>query len=134
MRYRVQSNEFNNAQQHEKVHKNHKKKQSKMKNAISGIKNTLERWPRWRCRLIHFASLYNQKKDNKFKNKNQSDLPDHQSIWKLDNQGLKEETFIQTDWWGVGQPGKRGFEARRQLVDQMAPHLHADKLGGTTGE
>ena len=27
-------------------------------------------WPKWRCRWIHFASSDNQKKNNKFKNKN----------------------------------------------------------------
>ena len=30
------------------------------------------------------------------KNKKQSELPENQSVWKSDNQGFKEETFIQT--------------------------------------
>ena len=49
-----------------------------------------------------------------------------------DNQGVKEETFIQTG--GDGQLGQRGLAARWWLEDQVVPHLPADKLGGTTGE
>ena len=48
---------------------------------------------------IHFHTLlpsHNQKKDNKFKNKKQPELPKNQPAWKSDNQGVKEETFIQT--------------------------------------
>ena len=45
----------------------------------------------------HFASLNNQKKDNnKFKNKNLPELPESQTAWKSNNQGVKEETLIQT--------------------------------------
>ena len=62
-----------------------------------------------------------------------------------DNQGVKEETFIQTS--RRGRDGQLGVErmlgkawgggpgqARRWLVDQVVPHLHADKLVVTTGE
>ena len=43
---------------------------------------------------MHFASLYNQKDINKFKNKKQPELPENRTVWKSDNQGVKEETFI----------------------------------------
>ena len=34
---------------------------------------------------------HNQKKDNnKFKNKKQQELPENQTIWNSDNQGVKE--------------------------------------------
>ena len=36
-------------------------------------------------------------------------------------------------WPGKAVAGGLG-KARRWLADQEAPHLHADKLGGTTGE
>ena len=40
-------------------------------------------------------------------------------MWKSDNQGIKEETFIPTGRRGRdGQPGWRGLAARWQLVDQ----------------
>ena len=46
---------------------------------------------------MHFAYLHNQKKDNnKFKNKKQPELPENQTVWKSNNQGVKEETFTQT--------------------------------------
>ena len=44
------------------------------------------------------ASSHNQEKDNnKFKNKKQPKLPENRTVWKSDNQGVREETFIQTD-------------------------------------
>ena len=60
------------------------------------------------------AFMHNQKKDsNKFKNKKQPELAENQTVWKTDNQGIKEETFILTtrrggdrqlgredSWWG----------------------------------
>ena len=56
-------------------------------------------WPRWRHRSIHFASSHNQKKDNnKFKNKKkQSELPENQTVWKSNSQGVKEETLVHPD-------------------------------------
>ena len=39
-------------------------------------------------------------------------MPENQTAWKSNNQGVKEETFIQT----------------------TAPHLHVDNPGGTMGE
>ena len=39
---------------------------------------------------------HNQKKgNNQFKNKKQPELPENQTVWKSNNQGVKEETFIQ---------------------------------------
>ena len=62
---------------------------------VKGVKGNF--WPRWMCRHIHFSSSHNQKKDNnKFKNKKQPELPENHTVWKSDNQGVKEETFIQT--------------------------------------
>ena len=41
-----------------------------------------------------------------FKNKKQPELTENQTVWKSDNQGDKEETFIQTSRrGGDGQPG-----------------------------
>ena len=40
-----------------------------------------------------------------FKNKEQPELRENQTVWKSDNQGDKEETFIQTGSRGAdGQP------------------------------
>ena len=59
----------------------------------------------WRYRQICFASSHNQNKDNnQYKNKKQPELPENQTAWKSDNQGVKEETFIQT----TPQPSKVG--------------------------
>ena len=42
-----------------------------------------------------------------FKNKKQPELREHPTVWKSDNQGDKEETFIQTGRrGGDGQPGR----------------------------
>ena len=69
-------------------------------------------------RYIHFASLHNQKMDNKFKNKKQPELPENQTVWKFDNQGVKEETFIQTGRSGADkQLWRRGLGAKWQLED-----------------
>ena len=85
--------------------------------------------------------MHNQKKDNtQFKKKEQPELPENETAWKSDNQGVKDETFIQT-----GRRGRklawRGCETRWQIVwarwglaDQVVPHLCVDKLGGTIGE
>ena len=77
---------------------------------VSSGKCKLKQWdaiqPRWRHRWIHYASFHKQTQDdNKFKNKKQPELPENRTVWKSDNQGVKEETFIQT--------GKRGGD--RQL-------------------
>ena len=61
----------------------------------------------------------NQKKDNnKYKNKKQAELPENQTVWKSENQGGKEKTFIQTSRRGRdGQLGQRGLATRWQLED-----------------
>ena len=47
--------------------------------------------------------MHNQKKDNNnLKTKKQPQLTENQTVWKSDNQGVKEETFIQA--------GRRGGE------------------------
>ena len=63
------------------------------------------------------------------------ELPKNQTVWKSNNQGVKEETFIQTGSRdGERQLGQRGFTARWWLVEWAVPYLGADKLGETTGE
>ena len=61
-------------------------------------------WPRWRHRKIHFASLHNQKKDNK----KQPELLENGTVWKSNNQGVREETFIQTGRRGGEDTGQGG--------------------------
>ena len=88
--------------------------------------------------------MHNQEKDSKkFKNKKQPELTENLTVWKSDNQGVKEETFIQTGRRGAdGAAGWRGLVARwwlvdpvrRRLVEQAVSHSRADKPGGTTGE
>ena len=42
------------------------------------------------------------------------------TVWKSDNQGVKEEIFIQTGRRdGDGQPGRRVLVARWQLADPV---------------
>ena len=52
--------------------------------------------------------MHNQKKDNnKFKNTKQPEVTENQTIWKYENPGVKEETFIQTSRIdGGGQQGR----------------------------
>ena len=46
-----------------------------------------------------------------FKNKKQPELTENQTVWKSDNQGDKEETFIQTGRrGGDGQPGREDLQ------------------------
>ena len=80
---------------------------------------------------MQFASLQNQKKNNnKFKTK-KLEVSENQTVWKSNNQGIKEETFIQTDRRDKdGQQELRGYIAwqqtrwtRWQLVDWEGPHL-----------
>ena len=64
-------------------------------------------WTRWRHREIQFISLHNQKKDyNQFINRKQPEVPENQTLWKSNNQGVQEEIFIQT--------GRRGGEDVQQ--------------------
>ena len=95
-----------------------------------------------------------------FKNKKQPELTENRTVWKSDNQGDKEDTFIQTGRrgkdWQRGRRGPRGKaaaggpsevadcgtgQARLQLADPtrwlladpVAAHLRIDKPGGTGG-
>ena len=53
------------------------------------------------------------------KTKNNQNWQKIELVWKSNNQGVKEEPFIQTGRrGGDGQPGWRGHEARLQLEDQ----------------
>ena len=71
-------------------------------------------------------------------------MPENRSVWNSNDQGVKEETFIQNGWrGGDGQLGWRGRgkegagglgQARRRLAERVVLHLCADKPGGTTGE
>ena len=58
-------------------------------------------------------------------------MSENWSIWKSDNQGVKEESFIQTGRrGGDGPPGWRGHKAAADRPS--SPHLRADRLGGKT--
>ena len=56
--------------------------------------------------------LLAQPKEGKdqFKNKKKLELPENQTMWKSNNQGVKEETFIQvagsTRWRGITERKK----------------------------
>ena len=64
-----------------------------------------------------------------FKNKKQPELTENQTVWKSDNQGDKEETFIQTcrqrlvdpTRWHIVEWGGQNYSwlARQQLVDPV---------------
>ena len=68
---------------------------------------------------MYFASLRNQKKDNnKFQNKKLPEMPENQTVWKSDNQGVKEETFIQTGRRGrTTKPGRGDSQQGKWLED-----------------
>ena len=54
------------------------------------------------------------KEGQQFKNKKQPELTENRTVWKSDNQGDKEETFIQIGRrGGNGQWGQRGLMATR---------------------
>ena len=84
-------------------------------------------------------------------------MTENRTVWKSDNQGDKEETFIQTGSWAAGAERTHGKaasgglrevvdcgtgQARLQLADPKrwwladpaAPHSSIDRLGGTAGE
>ena len=91
--------------------------------------------------------LTQPKGQQQFKNKKQPELTENQTTQKSDNQGDKEETFIQTDRrGGDGQPGRTGLtavqldpetwqivgpmgQAVQPLADSGAPHSRIDKPG-----
>ena len=51
------------------------------------------------------------KEGNKFKNKKQPELPENQTVWKPNNQGVNEETFIQT-----GMPRQRNTAQIKEQI------------------
>ena len=58
------------------------------------------------------------KENKQFKDKKQPELPENQTVWKSNNQGVKEETFIQTGRRDEdGQPGWREYAAKWWLED-----------------
>ena len=78
---------------------------------------------------MHCASSHNQKKNNnKFKNKKQPELTENRTVWKSDNQGVKEDTFIQTGRRDRdGQLGG-GLTARQQLADRRGGVLQTGRF------
>ena len=74
-----------------------KSKVAEMKNALDGINNRLDTkekeirdfWPTWRHKQTHSASSHYQNKDNnKFKNKQQPELPENRTVWKSDRRNI----------------------------------------------
>ena len=64
------------------------------------------------------------------KTKTQQELTENQTVWKSNNQGIKEETFIQTGRRGRdGQLGWKGLTARQQLEDGVG-----EAVAGRPGE
>ena len=56
--------------------------------------------------------LAQPKGQQQFKNKKQPELTENRAAWKSDNQGDKEETFVQTSRrGGDGQPGQTELAA-----------------------
>ena len=90
-----------------------------------------------------FASLYNQKKDtNQFKDKKQPELPENQTAWKSDNQGVKEETFIQTGrrgrvrklWGEEVWQGSDWQTGRISREEQLGSKTNRTTQGSSTGK
>ena len=73
--------------------------------------------------------LAQPKKDNKFNNKKQPELPENQTVWKSDNQGVKEETFIQTDKRGGDRQPGGGWQTWSQIHLRINPE---EQLGSKT--
>ena len=89
--------------------------------------------------------MHNQKKDNnKFENKKQLELTENQTVWKSDNQGIKEETSsrlvggAETGSQAERTRGKAvaGEPARQQIADWAVPHSRAhnreEQMGSKT--
>ena len=94
-----------------------------------------------------------KRKTTNLKTKTNQNCQKNRTVWKSNNQGVKEETFIQTSRRGRDrQPGQSGLaatqladperwrivertgQAVQQLADRAAPHSHIDILGGIAGE
>ena len=94
------------------------------------------------CRWTHYASSHNQKKENNNLKTRTTRLPENQTVWKSNNQGVKEDTFIQTgrSWVETGSRAERtpckavaggAGLARQQLVD---PATDRTTQGSSTGK
>ena len=69
-------------------------------------------WPRWRYRYIHFASSHNQKKDKKFKTKNNQNFQKIELYGSPTTKELKKKpSFILV---GRAETGSQGREDRWQ--------------------
>ena len=66
--------------------------------------------------------MHNQKDNNKFKNKKQPELTENQTVRKPNNQGDKEETFIQT-----GRRGGDGQLCREESQQGSSRRTRAGK-------
>ena len=78
--------------------------------------------------LINFTSSNNQKKHNNWSKNKKQELPENWTVGKSDNQGVKEETSIQTGRrGGDGQLGQRGRAARWWMMVRTVPPSRADK-------
>ena len=67
----------------------------------------LEFWPRWRCRQKPFTSSHNQKEDNNQSKINKyPEVPENQTAWNSDNQGIKE-TVNQNNQTGKAAEGEK---------------------------
>ena len=104
-------------------------------------------WPAWRYRETHCASLHNRKDNKKFKNTKQPELTLNQTVWKSDNQGVKEETFIQTgsrgrdrkSGWKGRMTGQQQADQARQPLLEGAVHIYMcinweEQLGSKTDQ
>ena len=79
--------------------------------------------------MVGMLCLLNRKKYNKFKNKKQPELPENQTIWKSNNQGVKKK---HSSGWQEGKRqaamGGRACGMATAQVGQAA----AGSLGGPT--
>ena len=74
----------------------------------------------------------------KLKTKKQPELPENWTVWKSNNQGVKEETVTQTGIRGRDrQPGWRGYVAKWWLEEySLTPWLsdfHTVRFSGSSG-
>ena len=71
-------------------------------------------WPKWRCRWIHFASSDNQKKNNKFKNKNNQNCQKIELHGSLTTKELKKKHSSR--WVGGAETGSQGGKECSEAV------------------
>ena len=84
---------------------------------------------------MHFASSYNQKKDNnKFKNKNNQNCQKIELYGSLTIRDLKKKDSSKLVGGWRRTAGVEWTHGKVAAEGQAVPHSCADKLGGTTGE